>query len=202
VHYADLGADEVRAEVTTVLRTVLDCAKTCESHRLWRSPTRPCESGTSPKERWSMLLPPCVKGVGTGWASREARRLAKFPLARPTGRPRARRPPLQRARCSRLRGTPIHLGAHRRRPRVGVVNGASGARAMGKIGEPTGTTACGVNIGPGEDAQPVDCSVVWPISECSRCLEQRGRVAAGRGGGEEVRGVVVQPSPHGAQRNR
>lgn len=29
-HYADLRADEVRAEVTTVLRTVLDCAETCE----------------------------------------------------------------------------------------------------------------------------------------------------------------------------
>ena len=30
VHYADLSADELRTEVTTVLRTVLDCARTCE----------------------------------------------------------------------------------------------------------------------------------------------------------------------------
>ena len=30
LHYADLQPDEIRAEVTTVLRTVLDCAKTCQ----------------------------------------------------------------------------------------------------------------------------------------------------------------------------
>ncbi len=39
VHYADLAPDQIQGEVTSVLRTVIDCARTCTFAQAWLSPT-------------------------------------------------------------------------------------------------------------------------------------------------------------------